>query len=365
MLVEALLEARPGLKVYVFIPREARGYATRGLEVIPAYERGAKSYEGLLEALEGIGGVDILHLQHEYGIFGETSAIIDALLEAKRRGLAGGIVVTMHTVYHPAGVEEGRGSRLEVQRSITRLDAVVVHTVLQEFELISEGVQHSKIHRIPHGTNINPYANHRRDQLLEELGVDPSEAPPPRIIVPGFLRLDKGLDTLIEAAYILRLRGFQGTILVAGRAQGRGGAVAEKLVEEAASKGLVKRINRYLGRDEFQKLIAAGDAVLLPYRDRPGKLSASGVLHAAIGTVGGIVLGTRVARLVELYEIVPELTANPGDAHALARLVERVVQGIDWALALSERVWAYGARTSWRRVAALHLEMYEEIVGEG
>ncbi len=363
MLVEALLEHRPRLRVYIFTPRELKPYAINGVEVIPAYERGSKSYETLLEELERVGGVDVLHVQHEYGIFGDTPAIFEALLEARRRGLARVVAATLHTVYHPAGLEEGREARLEAQRAASKLDAVVTHTVLQEFELLAEGFPANRVHRIPHGTSINPYSGSDRNRLLEELGLDPAEAPPPRIVVPGFLRPDKGLDTLLEAVALLRERGFGGSVVVAGRAQGRGGLEAERVIEEAVSKGLVRRVNRFLESEDFLRLAAAADVIVLPYRDRPGKLSASGVLHVAMGTIGRVVVGTRVARLVELYENAPELVTVPGDAASLARLLERVLRDPDWALGVSERVWAYGIRTGWRRVAAKHLELYDSLLG--
>jgi len=363
-LARALLAVSPGLRVTVFSTYEAgrEPYSLHGVRVVPAYERASGDYRGLLEALEDVGGVDVLHLHHEYGIYGDTAAVFEAMLEARERGLASAAVATLHTVYHPLGLEPGKRARLEAQRAAKELDAVVVHSFLQEFELYSQGFPPEKVWRIPHGTSINPYVGENPDTLLEGLGLDPAEAPRPRIASPGFLRPDKGLGTLLEAAALLRRRGFRGSLIVAGEEQGRGGEEVAARLREAAARGDVVLIHRYLSGDELLRLMAAVDVLVLPYEDRPGKYSVSGVLHLAMGSLKPLI-GTRVPRLIELYQHAPRLVTAPGSPGKLAELIHWVLEGYDYAVAYMSGLYGYAVRTHWPRMARRHLVLYQELAG--
>jgi glycosyltransferase involved in cell wall biosynthesis len=363
MLSSALLAVKPGLRVYVFSTREAGSepYQRDGALVVPAYDRLSSDYSGLLEALEEVGGVDVLHLHHEYGIYGDGPEVFEAVAEAERRGLASATVVTLHTVYHPLGLEEGKRRRLDAQRAAARLDAVVVHSVLQEFELYSQGFPPDRVARIPHGTSVNPYTGQNPDQLLEGLGLDPAAAPRPRLVVPGFLRPDKGLYTVLEAARILRARGFRGSLIVAGEEQGRGGAEVGRRLAEAAERGDVVLLHRYLSGDELLRLMAAADVVVLPYEDRPGKYSVSGVLHLGMGTLKPMA-GTRVPRLIELYQYAPRLVTAPRSPEKLARLTRWVLENYDYAVAYMSTLYGYTVRTLWPRMARRHLSLYEALL---
>ncbi len=345
----------------VFSTREAGGepYRDGDIAIVPSYDRAAADYTGLLDALAEHGGVDILHLHHEYGIYGDGPAIMEALLEARRERLARRVLATLHTVYHPRGAV-GRPERLETQQAASKLDAVVVHSTIQEFELYSQGFSLSRVHRIPHGTSINPYTGQNPYKLLSSLGVEGVSG---RIIaVPGFLRPDKGLDTMIEAFSKLGDKG-RYTLVIAGEPQGKG---AEKVEAELAAaierlRGVVM-VRRYLSEDQLLRLAAAADILVLPYRDRPGKYSVSGILHLSMGSMKPII-GTRVPRLVELYQYAPRLVVPPSNPGELASKIVWVDRNYDYAVAYMSNVYGYAVRTLWPRMARRHLELYRSLLG--
>ena len=360
-LAHALLSVEPGVEILVFSTREAGGepYRDGDIVVIPSYDRLAASYSSLLDALAEHGGVDILHLHHEYGIYGDGPAIIEALLEARRERLARRVIATLHTVYHPRGVE-GKQARLETQGMASKLDAVVVHSTIQEFELYSQGFSLSRVHRIPHGTSINPYTGQNPYKLLSSLGIEKVDG---RIIaVPGFLRPDKGLDTMIEAFSKLSRNG-RYTLIVAGEPQGRGADRVEATLARALDRlsGIVL-LHRYLSEDQLLRLAAAADILVLPYRDRPGKYSVSGILHLSMGSMKPII-GTRVPRLVELYQYAPRLVVPPSSPDELASKIAWVDHNYDYAVAYMSNVYGYAVRTLWPRMARRHLELYRTLLG--
>lgn len=363
LLAHALLSVEPRLEVYVLSTREAGGEPYReqpGVRVVPSYERFDASYSGLLDALAEIGGVDVLHLQHEYGIYGDTPRVVEAMLEARGEGLARSVVATLHTVYHPYGAAE-KPERLELYRVLQDADAVVAHSYLQEFELYSQGLSPRLVNRIPHGTLVNPYLDVDRPRLARGLGVDPASLQGVVLAIPGFLRPDKGLDTLLEAARSLARRGVEFTLVVAGEPQGaRGGEVLEQLREARETTEWLLHIDRYLSGDELLKLTALADALVLPYRDPPGKYAVSGILHMSMGSMKPIV-GTRVPRLVELYQYAPRLAAPPGDPAGLAQLLEWLIRNYDYTVAYMSGLYSYAVRTQWIRMARRHLQLYRRL----
>ncbi len=347
--------AYPRLEVIVFAPTSSASTRYRepstGVTVVPCFEKQSTNYTGLLDALVEAGGVDILHLQHEYGIYGHHEAPARALEEARREKLARAVVVTMHSVYHPYTRDTGA---LRFQEALTTsCDAVIVHSRLQEFELQVQGVKPGMIHRIPHGTLLNPYLGTPRRTLLKSLGAQMLRA---RwlIAVPGFLRPDKGLDVLLEAlGYVPS--GVR--VFVAGEPRD---PELVKLLEEDER---VTLMTRYLSSDEILRLVAAADIIVLPYRDRPGVYSVSGILHLSMGALKPLI-GTRTPRLVELYETTPRLTVPPESPKELGRIIRWVIQHYDYAVAYAATLYSYAVRTQWARMAARHIGLYRRLLLE-
>jgi glycosyltransferase involved in cell wall biosynthesis len=353
MLAVAMRTISPSTSIYVLSSTEAgeKEYSDSyaGVRVIPSFERGESGYAGVLKALEDLGGADVLHIQHEYGIFGRNPGVFRAALEAVKRGLASIAVATLHTVYHRSATDQ---RALEAQWEASRLNGVIVHSFLQEFELQAQGFNPALIFKIPHGTLVNPYLGHPREKLLESVGVDPAELEGAIVVTPGFLRPDKGLDILFSAAALTDRRF---TLIVAGEPAGVDPASFPSM------RGRVRLIDRYLSGDEILMLTAASDVVVLPYRDRPGKYSVSGVLHLSMGSLKPLV-GTRVPRLIELYQYAPSLTVPPRSPELLASRLEWVIDNYELASAYSAQLFAYAAETQWPRVARAHLELYRGLM---
>ncbi len=355
----ALSSVRPGLQVLVAAAEgvgEAYSDVEAGARVVPSFQaRDPASYSGILDALTTHGPVDILHVQHEYGIFGAEERLIEIALEAKRERLARKTIITMHTVYHPLQ-DEGEKIVAFQQSLIDGFDSIIVHLPVQAFELQAQMVPVGLVHRIPHGTSVNPYLGLPRRRLLEKLGLENPGTP--LAVMMGFLRPDKGLDTLLEA--LEEAGPGAPRVVVAG--EPRSPEITRRL-EELASRGLINYLPRYLSGDEMLMLAAAADVIVLPYRDPPGKYAASGVLHMSMGSLKPII-GTGVPRLVELYQLAPRLVVKPGDSEALARLLAWIGDPVnyDLAVAYASPLYSYAVRTSWPRVARRHLEVYTALL---
>ena len=353
-LISALRSLNPKLKIYVFSTYEAYkdSYEDElGVNILPCFEPSEKSYSDFLSQLAEVGGVDILHVQHEYGIFGEGKHVLNALARAKEEELVKKTVITMHTVDHPYG----RDYALRFQSSLNDVDAVIVHSNLQEFELQMQNIDTSKLFRIPHGTLINPYLSYTKGFLSKSLGLNEDDFRGIILAIPGFLRKDKGVDVLLEALKLIEDIRF--TILLAG--EPRDPELHELVTKKTEYRTIV--IERYLSGDEILRVVALADAIVLPYKDRKGAYAVSGILHLSMGGLKPII-GSRTPRLIELYQFAPDMTVPPNDPKELANKIRWLVDNYDYAVAYMTELYGYAARTQWIRMAYRHLRLYRSLL---
>ena len=328
-----------------------------GVTVYKCFDAERPGFSSAVDCLRRLGGVDILHVQHEYAIFPDNREFLD-LIRAVRR-YAERIIVTLHTVAH---YSRGNGY-VAFQRELANLvDAMIVHSSLQEFELFVQGIKLDGVYRIPHGTLINPYMGTGKGKLLGELGFNWANDKFV-MVVPGFLRKDKGLDPMLEAYRLLGGLHNGYMLILQGERQGvESYGYAGSLLDTVKPEGVIFS-ERYLKREELLMLLAAADVIAFPYID--SSYGVSGALHLAMGSNRPLVC-TRVPKLVECYENAPGLAIPAGvPGWIAAKIVDvRDHMGYEHSEEL-EAIRRYAEATSWDLVAKRHLEIYREVLGKG
>ncbi|RLE90400.1 MAG: group 1 glycosyl transferase, partial [Thermoprotei archaeon] len=230
------------------------------------------------------------------------------------------------------------------------------HSFLKEFELQHQGVNPRIVYRIPHGTHLNPYLGISRENLLAELSLSKERIKGYIMTMPGFLRKDKGLDVLIDSLEHVDREKF--TLIIAGELRDR---KLLDIIEYASSKMNIIYLARYLTSEEMLKLIALSDIIVLPYKDKRGSYSISGILHLSMGSFRPII-GTKVPRLIELYQYAPRLTIPPKAPKELSRKILWLIENYDFGVAYMAYLYGYSARTQWLRMARRHVSLYNNIL---
>ncbi len=331
----------------------------REVAVVSAFFPGRSNYVKLLNEVKKYGPFDVIHVQHEYGLFPPSGSFISLLKRLRKHTNA--LIITLHTVYHTL-----RGSVLVRHQAdmCSVADAIIVHSPIMEFELWAQGISLSKVHLIPHGTRINR-SNVRKDAVLKKFGVSYLKD---KFIfaVVGFIRKDKGLDVLLKAFKKVASMRSNVALLIAGTPQGSEGIKHAREVRKLARElgPLTERIaevRRYLTRRELAELIKAADVVVLPYRDEPGVLGVSGMLHTVIGCLKPVIC-CRTPRLSECTSLVTEASVAPDDPDDLAEKMLYAVDNYREFTALFKPLFELAVRTSWRNIARKHLLLYEKIL---
>lgn len=188
------------------------GSGIRKTPPVPYYQHwhrdGANLDQSLLAAVNDFGP-DIVHVQHEYGLFQESSAFLRAMHVVKKRVP---VVVTLHTVNWSGSWEHTLWFR-DLGQCV---NAIVVH--LPE-AMASVGLFAPNTFYIPHGTG--PFLEGSRERGIEALrlsestrGLIRSEKCPPVCVLYGFMGAGKNLLCTIRAIAIAEARKLCDSVLL-------------------------------------------------------------------------------------------------------------------------------------------------------
>ena len=358
-LTSELIKFRQVDVICVYGNAEAKATRHGKLRVIPVFN---EKIEGYYRELEKVlrSKEPLIHVQFEYGVFHADECplkLVEVLREKTDK-----LVITMHSVSH---FKRG-GKWVEIQSFFgEQADAIIVHNMMQAFELIVQGVSPKKVHVIPHGTKV--FRVLPREEAFRALKLEGIEGK--RVILfMGFIRSDKGLIELMEAFELVKKEVRDVKLVIAGKEQfltSQDVDYARVVLRRAKETEGVTLINEYLNDEKIELLLSVADVVVFPYRlFKPGEeyYSVSGALHLAMGA-GKVIVASKVPKMAEYYELVPELTYTPGDTDELAeKTVKALTDGELRELAM-RRVLKYREETRWEKVAKEHLKLYKKLLG--
>ncbi|HEY2094028.1 MAG TPA: glycosyltransferase family 4 protein [Thermoanaerobaculia bacterium] len=301
-----------------------------------------------------VNAVDVLSLQHEYGIFGGKAG--SHLLPLLRQ-LRMPIVTTLHTILAAPNLHQRR-----VMDEITTLsDRLVVMTpggaaLLREVH----GVAEAKIDVIPHGIPNVPFAGSKN-----RLGVEGR----PLVLTFGLLSPDKGIEHVIDALPTIVAHYPDVIYIVLGATHPhiveRHGETYRLMLEDRAKRlgvdGNLIFHNRFVSQAELSEFLAAADIYITPYLN-PEQIT-SGTLAYALGA-GKAVISTPYRYARELLDDGRGLLVPFGDASAIAAEIVGLLDDPERRLALRRRASEHGRTMLWPSVAHAYLRTFERARNE-
>jgi len=294
--------------------------------------------------------IDVLSVQHEYGIFGgKAGAHVLALLRELRMP----IVTTLHTIL-PAPNPHQR-TVLEELAGISERVVVMSErgrAMLQDIY----GVPASKIDFIPHGIPTVP----ARSRSKSRLGIDGQSL----LLTFGLLSPDKGIEHVIDALPAILARHPQTIYMILGAThphvkEEHGEAYRIALEGRARRLGVDANVifhDRFVGENELGELLSAADIYITPYL-KPEQIT-SGTLAYAVGA-GKAVISTPYSYASELLADDRGILVPWRDAGAIANAVTTLLGDDAVRAGYSERAAAFGREMVWSRVASRYAATFE------
>jgi len=309
------------------------------------------SYRATANSLNA-SNVDLVCLQHEYGIFGgNAGCYVLQLLQQ----LTMPVVTTLHTVLRRPDLDQ----RIVMQQIAARSDRLIVMSdyssrVLQDVF----GVPCEKIDRIPHGIPDLPFVE--PDVYKESLSIGGKAV----LLTFGLLSPNKGFESVIQALPRILARHRNAVYLIAGathphvRAR-EGDQYRDQLQALARKLGVEKEVifhNRFVSPQEMASLVGAADIYITPYRYEAQ--AVSGTLAYAVGA-GKAIISTPYWHAAELLDDGRGALVPFEDPKAIAAAAIELLENDAARHTMRKRAYFHGRQMVWSRVAQSYMRSFE------
>ncbi len=332
------------------------GYAYPARVRFELTEKDIDSYRRAADFLN-INNVDLVCLQHEYGIFGgRVGSHILALLRELRMP----VVTTLHTILRDPDPDQQRVLE-EVAALSDRL--VVMSERGAEFLQKVYRVQPEKIDLIPHGIPDVPFVDPSFHKDL--FGVEGKIV----LLSFGLLSANKGIENVIAALPAILARYQNVVYIILGathphvvRNEGETYRLSlQWLAQEKGVEGQVIFYNRFVSLEELVEFISAADIYITPYLDV--KQITSGTLAYTLGA-GKAVISTPYWYAEEMLAEGRGALVPFRDPAALAEQVIALLDNESQRHAMRKRAYLFGREMVWAQVARRYMVSFKRARAE-
>lgn len=326
------------------------GYDYPGRVRFEIEEREIASYHRAAEFLN-INNVEVLCVQHEFGIYGGPAG--RHLLELLR-GVRMPVVTTLHTVLQTPDAEQ----RAVMDELDTRSSRFVVMADRGRALLESVyGITPGKIDLIPHGVIDMPFMD--SNFYKDEFEVEGKTV----LLTFGLLSPNKGIEKVIEAMPAILEQHPEVVYIVLGAthpnllaAEGeRYRTRLERLAKTVGVKDQVIFHNRFVAIEELKAFIGAADIYLTPYLNEAQV--TSGTLAYTFGA-GKAIISTPYWHAQELLADGRGILVPFSDSAAIAASVNETLSHPTRTTAMRKRAWKQGREMIWPEVARRYMESF-------
>jgi glycosyltransferase involved in cell wall biosynthesis len=302
-----------------------------------------------------VNQIDVLSVQHEYGIFGgKAGAHLLALLREVRMP----IVTTLHTILSTPNPAQ----RAVIEELAQLSDRLVVMSG-SGAELLKRvhGIPSDRIDLIPHGIPSVPFDPLSKDRI----GVTGKTV----ILTFGLLSRDKGIEHVIDALPAILAVDPETIYIVLGAThphvlEREGEAYRLMLEARAQQLGVAGHMifhNRFVSQEELTEFLSAADVYVTPYL-QPEQIT-SGTLAYALGA-GKAVISTPYIYARELLADERGILVPWKDSHAIAEAIIGLGSNNERRRAMCARAAAYSVGMTWPAVGEQYVKTFAQARAE-
>ncbi|MFQ5432254.1 MAG: glycosyltransferase [Nitrospinota bacterium] len=304
-----------------------------------------------------INPIDVVCLQHEYGIFGgeNGSHVIEMLGDLRVP-----IVTTLHTVLH-----DPKPSQKEIIIKLGELSDRLVVMSCQAVEFLREiyGIPASKTVVIPHGIPDLPFTD--PSFYKDKLGVEGRKV----ILTFGLLSPGKGIEYMIDALPDIISKHPEAVFIVLGAThpdiKKKSGEEYRISIQQRARKmGVEKHLmlhNRFVELPELCEFLGGSDIYVTPYLNEAQIVS--GTLAYALGS-GKAVVSTPYRYAREMLDEGRGRLVPFRDSMSLAAEITDLFENEAERNSMRKRAYTHCRKMVWKEVAREYLEVFKKVKEE-
>ena len=295
--------------------------------------------------------IDVVCLQHEYGIYGgKAGSHILELLKHLRMP----VVTTLHTVLREPDANQ-RNVLQEIAARSERLVVMSEHSCRFLQDIF--GVPEDKIDLISHGIPDLPVATLKIHKVV------PATTRKKVLLTFGLLSPNKGFESVIHALPSILSRHSDVVYIIAGATHPHvrlceGDRYRLQLQALAKKLGVEKSVifyNRFVSPQEMASLVTSADIYITPYRYEAQ--AVSGTLAYALGA-GKAIISTPYWYATELLADGRGALVPFQDSGAIADATIGLLDDDTAREAMSRRAYLYARRMVWNQVAQSYMRTF-------
>jgi len=301
--------------------------------------------------------IDLVCLQHEYGIFGGRAGA--HILELLRR-LNMPFVTTLHTVLRDPDPDQ----RAVMDEIATLSDRLIVMSQ-QSADILHETfrVSNTKIELIPHGIPDLPFTD--PTFYKDAFGTEGKDV----LLTFGLLSPNKGIENVIKALPSILAKHSNVVYMVSGAThphilRREGDTYRQYLQKLAKDLGVETKVifrNRFVSPQEMVEVIGAADIYITPYKHKAQVVS--GTLAYAL-SAGKAIISTPYLHAIELLDDERGALVPFDDPEAIAAKTVELLDNGTARHAMRKRAYLYARDMVWNRVAQKYMKSFEGVYNE-
>lgn len=299
--------------------------------------------------------IDLLCIQHEYGIFGGYYG--DYLVDLLEK-IDVPVITTLHTV-----LPSPNSRQVFIMNKLSEKSAKLVTMAKNSMNTLIKtyGIDSKKILVIPHGVPFKILPT--REKLKAKHGYEGKKI----ISTFGLISPGKGLEYGIEAISKIVKENKNILYLILGQThpvvkRQFGEVYRESLQRMVDTLGLsdnIKFIDKYLQKDELLEYLKLSDIYMTPYLSKDQ--AVSGTLAYAVG-YGKAIVSTPYNYAVEMLENGRGLLASFKDSNSLAECLGKILSDPALQKEFESKTKAYGKSMMWKNVASNYAKTFIDVI---
>jgi glycosyltransferase involved in cell wall biosynthesis len=351
-----------GTMVYILTEKCNPKLSRKDICAIPCYDKERNYVADFIAEIKKIKP-DIVHIQHEFGLFGWDKRLIRLMEGIKKAGFP--VAITLHTVYSKAYTNRIPKGFKDIEHYYAAIgkaaDKVMVHQHECKVVLERMGIPTKKMEVISHGTLVKRPKQSKK-QLRKKLGLKEKAK---IIMYFGFFKDVKMTPDFVKSLrYVMKdVPNTYFYVIGSFRTTSKRDKEHMKLVKKLFRKTKIKKnvimINKFVDEDEVHLYMAAADIVAYPYDI--GYWGDTGSAHRAIGS-GATLVVSRIPKFDEIrHEIHEEAVVLPHRIRDWSKVMTRILTDKEFKAYIDKKTRQYAERSSWKNIAKQHYAIYKEI----
>ena len=324
-------------------------FGAQGDGIFPVYQPDSSTLAADIFTTNTRMTPDLVHIQHEYGLFGSQKgvAVIELILRYRLAGIP--VVTTLHTVT----TELARDEEIILRNILTESAAVIVHEEYQRETLKQYFGWSAKVHVIEHGVReIEPIPDAKKKLGLEGKKV---------IMLCGYFRPSKGFHKVLEFFPRICEQDPDAVLVMAGKARGiEAQEYQRELFTKLNESPVADRIVFLRGQFPqytFDSILSAADCVVLPYE----KGSQSGMLSQCFAQRRPVVVSDLPSFKLLMERSGGGIVCQQSEEYVAAIL--DVLNNNELRERLQANIARYvSQRAGWSHIARQHIDVYHHVI---